>query len=132
MQPGELTSYRRRLESRGARARRPVQAPWEDQGVAGVDGNDVYVSKPARPGVKRDARDVRDALTDRRLAAARRLAEYSPDEYRKLAAHLRAKNPGLSGALTDDELIRTVYETAHREATEAAYKKLRRDKVVIP
>lgn len=128
----ELAEFRRR--NGRPRPRRPL-VPSRYQGprheVESVSGNDAFVSVPARPGVKREARDVRDSLTERRMGAMRRLAEKDRDAYVHLVEHLRAKNPSLMGSMTNEEAIKTIFENAHREATETAFKKLGRGKVVI-
>lgn len=128
----ELAEFRRRNGPRVATPGHKSRYLGERHGVDRVDGNDVYVSAPARPGVRREAREVRDAVTDRRLAAAKRMAERDKDAFLHLASHLRAQNPDLVGSMTDEEVIKTLYQRASEEAAVVAMRNVGRAKVVIP
>lgn len=99
--------------------------------VDAVEGNQVYVSAPARPGVLRDAREVRDALMDRRWESLKRLAAKDPEWFTKFAEHMRQQNPGLVGHLTNEEIVKTIWEQQHKAATQEAFRKLNRNGVQI-
>lgn len=88
-------------------------------------GNSFYVSAPKRVGVKREAREVRDAVTDRRLASI--LARKNDPEFvQRLARAYREKYPGLGSRMTDDEIVKVSVEQASKLATERAFKKIGR------
>lgn len=95
------------------------------------DNGTVYMSAPARPGVKRDAREVVGALMDRRFNSIQRMKQSSPAQYQAYADELRRLRPGLTASMTDDEIIRTVFQRVHEDATAMAYRNAGRDKAVL-
>lgn len=118
---------RRRGQWGGAQARRlavpdGVEVHRAEQGP----GDIVYVTKPKRVGVKREARDVRDALTDRRLAGILARGTTDPEFVQQLAAVYREKHPELGRRMTDQEIVTVTVEAASKLATERAFKKIGR------
>jgi hypothetical protein len=91
-----------------------------------TDPNTGYLTKPVQIGTKRAATAVRDAITDRRLASASRLASQNPAEWKALIENLRLAHPDLTGSLTDMEIYKTVVQRTSRDAAERTYKRIGR------
>ena len=127
--PQELAAFRSRRRAgqwggytaSGSLAPDGVEVHRAERGDDGA----AYVSRPARPGVKREARDVRDAITDRRLASilARR---DDPEFVQRLARAFREKSPELGKHMSDEEIVRATVAASSKEATERAFKKIGR------
>lgn len=130
----ELAAYRRGLRKGAKRVVVTRNDPRRvSHPVAAQSGSTAYITKPERPGVKREARDVAEALMDRRWAAIQGLAAKSPEVFQQYAEHLRQTNPDLVGHMTDDEIVKTIWRRMNEEATEQAFRMTgRHGQVVIP
>ncbi len=129
--PDELARFRqtRRRGQWGSAVARPGSALPDGivahKAVVGEDGV-VYVTKPSHVFAKREAREVRDALTDRRLAGILARSKTDPAFMSQLAHVYREKYPDLGSHMTDQEIVTVALEQAHRLATERTFKKLGR------
>lgn len=121
----ELAAFRRRRGADWGASRGGSVGPQPGRAAAPAvaSGDVVYVTKPKQVGKRREARDVRDALTDRRLAS---ILNASPETLRQLAKVYREKYPDLAKHMTDQEIVTVTIEAASRRATERAFKDLGR------
>jgi hypothetical protein len=130
----ELAAWRRKAardgRQRAVSTARPGSALPEgvvDHGDAVQGpGRDVYMTKPKRMGHRRDAHDVRDAVTDRRLAGILAGGAKDPEFVKALAHKFREKNPEIGNRMTDMEIITLSLGEASELATERAFKKIGR------
>lgn len=129
----DLARWRKDLPKGRRRAIQTRRGVWgESAPVDSVDGNTAYITRPERPGVKREARDVQQALMDRRWAAFQRLQKASPETLQAYAEELRRQYPSLTAHLSTEDVIRTVWKKMNEEATQQAFRMIGRNKVVIP
>ena len=122
----ELAQARRTTQQRGVR--RDWLFTTRTLGDAEVKEEDLptYMAPAERPGVKKEARTVRDNIIDRRMSTMQRFAEKNPAAWKDLIEKLRQMYPGLANSMTDDEIYRTVMRHKVEESTERVFKKMGR------
>lgn len=80
------------------------------------------------PHTRRPAREIRDAMTDRRIEAMTRLANRSPEFWQTVVDEYIAKfRPELLQGRTREEAIRIIVEAQNRDAVQQAFKRKGRD-----
>ena len=80
------------------------------------------------PHARREARDVRDSMTNRRIEAMTKLANRSPEFWQTVVDEYIAKfRPELLVGRTREEAIRIIVEAQNQDAVQQAFKAKGRD-----
>jgi len=92
------------------------------------DPNAGTIELPPLSSVRRDARDIRDAMTDRRVEAMSRLANREPEFWKTVVdEYIKKFRPELIQGRTTEEIVRIIVEAQNQDAVQQAFKRKGRD-----
>jgi translation initiation factor 2 beta subunit (eIF-2beta)/eIF-5 len=138
----ELTEWRRKT-ARGRVRQTPSGYYWTDgQSERAVsvhrpelpeasptdDPNTGRMELPPLSSVRRDARTIRDSMTERRVESLTRLANRDPEFWKDLVEnYIKKFRPELTAGRTTEEMVRLIIEAQNKDAVQQAFKRKGRD-----
>jgi len=92
------------------------------------DPNTGRMELPPLSSIRREAREIRDSMTERRVEAMTKLANREPEFWKTVVdEYIKKFRPELIQGRTTEEIVRIIVEAQNQDAVQQAFKRKGRD-----